>query len=337
MICLDWLKDYSCSTNYEIDNRWKDILTFGKIKGYHETDITKIYSKAMQEVESDTSDLDTIACVSATVLHLLEFHRCANWQTTANIVFARNEHFELGMTVADVLAFAEKHVDKATEMFVARCDCCEYDYNPHTMPGTKFPKMFDCDAPLVLRLRSLFGVNKDFYPSPSFMEYITYIKNLIENCGHRTGKHGTIFTKYMGFSRLSENTSVYNYYRVDEHGNKVEIAWTIRGANDLSFGVFGLETDTYSLAYKMKDVCNLDLKPKAGDSKTTKEFIKAYNAFDLKFSKDLKCSGKGEHPTTKLPIEIGYDLLNNKGHYYVYNKSGVLTSALKVINYEVIE
>ena len=86
-------------------------VTISTLKiGYHKTDKDKVFNKAIGDIEAATTDLETISCVSATVLHLLKHKKCAMWQTTADVIFARNEFFNLGLSEADIVALADKHV-----------------------------------------------------------------------------------------------------------------------------------------------------------------------------------------------------------------------------------
>lgn len=145
---LDKLAKYTCSEDSAVDNKWKEALTFGKTKGYYRTDKAKIFNKALGDIESATSNLDTITCVSATVLHLLKYKDCAIWQTTTDVIFARIEYFGLGLSVSDILAKAEEQVKSHSKKFKSQHDCCEY--TPKAMPGSVFEKPFDCDDPLVI-------------------------------------------------------------------------------------------------------------------------------------------------------------------------------------------
>ena len=82
-----------------------------------------IFNKAMEETEELTSNLETISCVSATVLHILEFNKCANWKTTADIIQAHNSYFKLEMSDKDILKLAKKQVEKYHKNFVPCCHC----------------------------------------------------------------------------------------------------------------------------------------------------------------------------------------------------------------------
>lgn len=173
------LSKYTCSADSAVDNEWKEALAFGKAKGYHRTDKAKVFNKALGDTEAATSDLDTIACVSATVLHLLKHRDCAIWQTTADVIFARNEFFELGLSGPDIVALADEKVRAHFERFHSQCECCEY--TPKTMPGTVYAQPYDCDAPFVLAPGEVPESDANNVPNPAFLRFINYMKDIFEN------------------------------------------------------------------------------------------------------------------------------------------------------------
>ena len=69
---LEGLSKYTCSSMAALDDKWKDAVAFGQVKKYSDS---KIFNKALGDIEDATKDLDTIACVSATVLHILKFSK----------------------------------------------------------------------------------------------------------------------------------------------------------------------------------------------------------------------------------------------------------------------
>ena len=140
-MALEGLNKYSCISDSAIDELWKHALTFGRIKGYDKSDRNKIFNKGLGDVEAATSDLETIACVSSTLLHLLKFKKCAVWQTTADVIFTRVDFFGLGLTPQQVLELSEKSVETHFKNFDSDNHCCEY--TPKKLPGTVLEKPFD--------------------------------------------------------------------------------------------------------------------------------------------------------------------------------------------------
>jgi hypothetical protein len=176
---LDDLSKYSCSADSAVDNEWKEALAFGKAKGYHRTDKAKVFNKALGDVEAATSDLDSIACVSATVLFLLKHRDCAVWQTTADVIFARNEFFGLGLSGSTIVALADEQVRAHSKNFNSQSKCCEY--TPKTMPGTVYAEPYDCDAPFVLAPGEVPESDENNVPNPVYLRFINYMKDIFEN------------------------------------------------------------------------------------------------------------------------------------------------------------
>lgn len=294
---------------------------------------SRVFNKAVGATEAATTDLDTIGWVSATVLYLLEYSDCATWQTTADVIFARNEFFGLGLSKTDILDLAEKHVRKHFETFYSQCDC--WDYTPKKMPGTVLEKPFDWDEPLVLNPGEVPGVSTmdpKNQPNETFKKYIKYAKNILEKCKDRLNQDGRIETKYTLVVELpfSINHVLVYYFELDASGKKIQPISLLTIPGEATYGHLLIPgSPPLNLVFDLCDVCNIPLKISKTDSQLTRLYKSLWNHEELHLVFSLQCFFEGTHPKTGKKTYIVHSLTTGKGNFGYENDSG------DVVNYTV--